>query len=50
MLWRCDGCGATRECDPLASDDWDGDEVAIGPECDQSMDYVSDAPAPEPRP
>lgn len=44
MLWRCDGCGGERECDPLAGDDWGGEPVPIGPDCPECdiipMDYV----------
>lgn len=43
-LWQCDGCGATRVCDPLAGDDWpDGVLRAVGPdcaECDIPMDLI----------
>lgn len=43
MLWECPECGRYLESDPLAMDDWGGEEVACGPECqecDQAMDFV----------
>ena len=32
-IWECPSCGKQVRCDPVASDDWGGEEVAVGPEC-----------------
>lgn len=44
-LWECPNCGKLRRCDPLASDDSGGEEVAIGPDCEECkepMDYIEE--------
>jgi len=33
MLWECPDCGHLAASDPLASDDWSGEEIPIGPDC-----------------
>lgn len=47
MWWECVDCGTMVKSDPLASDDWDGEPVAIGPdcpECDCPMTATEDEP------
>jgi len=45
-LWSCPDCGAEVRCEPLAGDDWGGEEVAVGPDCDkcgEAMEWVDEA-------
>jgi len=47
-LWECPGCGLRIRCDPVGGDDWDGEEVAVGPDCDdceEEMDLVNEIKA-----
>ena len=46
QLWECPGCGEECRCDPVAGDDWGGEDVAIGPDCDdcdEIMEAVDEA-------
>lgn len=39
-LWACPTCDKTVRSDPLASDDWGGEEVLIGPDCEDCGDEM----------
>lgn len=44
-LWECPDCGYQVHDDPIAGDDWNGEERAVGPdcpECEVEMDMVHD--------